>query len=205
VPFTVGIFLFENVEVLDFAGPYEVFKTASRVFGRLHPLEPPPFDVITVSESKETVRARGGLGVVPDYEFRRDPHIDVLIIPGGVVTDELAKPQVIDWIAARSLNTIITASVCTGAFLLAKARLLENKAATTHWEDIAQLRSMFPTVGVVENQRWVDEGQIVTSAGISAGIDMSLYLVERLAGHGLASATARQMDFDWSNGATRVG
>lgn len=204
MPFTVGIFLFENVEVLDFAGPYEVFKTASRVFGRLHPLEPPPFDVITVSRSVSTTRARGGLGVVPDYDFQGHPQIDVLIIPGGVVTDELVKPEVIDWIATRSLSTVITASVCTGAFLLAKAGLLEDKAATTHWEDIAELRSMFPSMGVVENQRWVDEGRIVTSAGISAGIDMSLHLVARLAGRSLASATARQMDFDWTNGATRV-
>jgi transcriptional regulator GlxA family with amidase domain len=195
---TVGIFLFQNVEVLDFAGPYEVFSTASRVFNRFYPAEPAPFNVITVAESRATVRARAGLSVVADHDFQDHPHIDLLIVPGGVVTEELAKPQVSEWIAARSLSTRITASVCTGAFLLAKAGLLEKKSATTHWEDIAEMQAMFPSLTVLRDQRWVDEGQIVTSAGISAGIDMSLHLVERIVDRRLASSTARQMDFDWT-------
>lgn len=199
MPCTVGIFLFEDVEALDFAGPYEVFSTASRVFSRLHPAEPPPFSVITVSESKATVRARAGLRVVADYDFQGHPQIDVLIVPGGVITEELAKPQVSEWIAARSRSTRITASVCTGAFLLAKAGLLEERSATTHWEDIAEMQAMFPSVRVLNNQRWVDEGRIVTSAGISAGIDMSLHLVERIVDRRLASGTARQLDFEWTS------
>jgi transcriptional regulator GlxA family with amidase domain len=199
MPCTVGILLFENVEVLDFAGPYEVFTTASRVFARLHRTEPPPFNVIAISETGAPVRARAGLSVIPDHDFQSHPQIDVLVVPGGVVTEELAKPQVSEWIAARSQNTRITASVCTGAFLLAKAGLLENMSATTHWEDLAEMQAMFPSVRVVKDQRWVDQGHIVTSGGISAGIDMSLHLVERLVSRQLATSTARQMDFDWTS------
>jgi transcriptional regulator GlxA family with amidase domain len=195
---TVGIFLFEDVEALDFAGPYEVFTTASRVAHRLSPSTSAPFAVITVAQSTAPVRARAGMAVIPDYDIHTHPPIDVLIIPGGVVTRELAKPQVIDWIAAQSGNARLTASVCTGAFLLAAAGLLESCSVTTHWEDIADLRAMFPRLTVREGQRWVDAGNIVTSAGISAGIDMSLHLVERLANRRLALDTARQMEFDWT-------
>lgn len=195
---TVGIFIFENVEALDFAGPYEVFTTAARVFKRRDPSGPAPFHVVTVAETTAPLRARAGLRVIPDHAFHDHPPIDVLIIPGGVVSDELAKPQVLAWIAAQSASAVLTASVCTGSFLLAKAGLLERHPATTHWEDIADLRAMFPALTVLEGRRWVDDGAIVTSAGISAGIDMSLHLVERLIDRQLASATARQMEFDWT-------
>jgi len=106
------------------------------------------------------------------------PIVDVLIIPGGVVSAELDSPIVLEWIAATALQTEITASVCTGAFLLAKAGLLDTKSATTHWEDIDDLKTMFPAVTVRSGVRWIDEGRVVTSAGISAGIDMSLHLVD---------------------------
>jgi transcriptional regulator GlxA family with amidase domain len=195
---TVGIFLFENVEALDFAGPYEVFTTASRISHRLASSGSTPFKVITVAQSTAPVRARAGMAVIPDYDIHAHPNIDVLIIPGGVVTHELAKPQIIDWIAAQSGKARLTASVCTGAFLLAAAGLLESCSVTTHWEDIADLRAMFPRLTVREGQRWVDADNIVTSAGISAGIDMSLHLVERLANRRLALDTARQMEFDWT-------
>lgn len=202
---TVGIFLFDQVEALDFAGPYEVFTTASRVFQRLQPHVETPFKVITIAESTGPVQARAGMRVLPDFDFRAHPHIDLLIIPGGVVNDELNKPAVIEWIAAQSRETRITASVCTGAFLLARAGLLEGLQVTTHWEDIGDLRSMFPTLDVVENRRWVDQGRIVSSAGISAGIDMSLHLVERLVDRALALATARQMEFDWTEDRAGAG
>lgn len=195
---SVGIFVFENVEVLDFAGPYEVFTTASRVHGRLHPSEMPPFDVFTLGRTNDPVRARAGLSVYPDHRFESHPGIDVLIVPGGIVSQELATPEVSEWIAACSLTTKITASICTGAFLLAQAGLLSGKSATTHWEDIEDLRTMFPSLTVLTNKRWVDEGAIVTSAGISSGIDMSLHLVERLVSRELAVATARQLEFDWT-------
>ena len=121
----------------------------------------------------------------------------LLLIAGGVVTAELDTPEVIAWIAASSARAALTASVCTGAFLLAEAGLLDGRTATTHWEDIPDMQARYPAVNTVAGQRWVDEGSIVTSAGISAGIDMSLHLVERLAGRELALLTAHQMDFDW--------
>ncbi len=195
---TVGIFVFDEVEVLDFAGPYEVFTTAARMYRRDHAEESARFRVFTVGAIREPRRARAGLLVHPDFAFADHPPIDVLIIPGGVVTAELARPEVIEWIAQRAHQSTITAAVCTGAFLLARAGLLANRSATTHWEDITDLRTMFPNLRVIENQRWVDEGAVVTSGGISAGIDMSLHLVERLAGRALAERTARQMEFDWS-------
>ena len=193
----VGIFVFPDVEVLDFAGPYEVFTTASRVFSRLQPAAGQPFEVFTVAEHAAAVRARAGLKTLPDHDFATAPPIDLLIVPGGVVTGELAKPAVIRWLAETAATAKITAAVCTGAFLLAKAGLLEGQPATTHWEDQADLRHDFPGLKVIDGVRWVDAGQYVTSGGISAGIDMSLHLVERLAGRELALRTARQMEFRW--------
>lgn len=190
----VGIYIFDNVEVLDFAGPYEVFTCASRV----NRGETPLFNVFTVGESLTPVHARAGLKIDPDFSLADHPDIDCLIIPGGVINAELDKQNVIEWICQQSSKAKITASVCTGAFLLAAAGILEGKSATTHWEDIAELRAMFPQLAVKEGVRWVDEGAIVSSAGISAGIDMSLHLVERLKERDLALRTAKQLEFDWT-------
>lgn len=195
---SVGIFVFDNVEVLDFAGPYEVFTTASRVHRRSHPSDPDLFKVIIIGRTGAPVRARAGLSIHPDYYFKNHPPIDILVIPGGVVTQELSEPEVANWIAASSRTSRLTASVCTGAFLLAQAGLLNGRSATTHWEDIEDLKRMFPSLDVQMGKRWVDEGAVVTSAGISAGIDMSLHLIERVAGRELAIGTARQMEFDWT-------
>jgi len=194
----VAIFVFDGMEVLDFAGPFEVFTTAARVHERTRPAGPTPFGVITVGRTLAPVKARAGLAVTPNHSFVTCPPIDLLVIPGGVVNAELERPEVIDWIARSAPATRITASVCTGAFLLAKAGLLDGKSATTHWEDQAELQSTFPALDVVPGVRWVDQDRIVTSAGISAGIDMSLHLVERLVDRALAEATARQMEFDWT-------
>jgi len=119
------------------------------------------------------------------------------LVPGGVVTAELERPRVIAWVAARAAAAELTASVCTGALLLGKARLLKGKSATTHWEDVGALRAMAPSTRVVQNGRWVEDGAVITSAGISAGLDMSLHIVARLAGQDLAALTARQMDYEW--------
>ncbi len=197
--YSVGIFVFDNVEVLDFAGPYEVFTTASRVYEKQNLLSSvTPFEVCTIGKTKEPVRARAGLKIDPDFDFKTHQNIDVLLVPGGVITEVLKDASVINWITSISKQTQLTASICTGAFLLAKAGLLKGKSATTHWEDINDLRVMFPNLEVKEQMRWVDEGKIVTSAGISAGIDMSLHLVERLVNRDLALSTARQMEFDWT-------
>lgn len=199
--FNVGIFLFPEIEVLDFAGPYEVFTTATRVAERTNTALPPIFNVCAIAENSAPVRARAGLHFVPDFQFNNHPSLDVLIIPGGVVAAEMEKPQVQEWINHAAAPTQITASVCTGAFLLAKAGLLSNHKVTTHWEDQVDLKNMFPALEVIADVRWVDEGALVTSAGISAGIDMSLHLVSRLGDLSLAERTARQMEFEWTRNA----
>ena len=195
---TIGIYVFDDVEVLDFAGPYEVFTCATRVAARLTPAAEAPFRVRTIGQRPAMLRARAGLAVQPESDFDSAGRIDVLIVPGGVVTAEQAKPEVIAWIAGMARDCELVASVCTGAFLLAQAGLLDGQQATTHWEDIDDLRAAFPRVDVPADRRWIDNGRIVTSGGISAGMDMSLHLVERLAGRELAARTALQMEYDWN-------
>ena len=190
---TIGIYVFDDVEVLDFAGPYEVFTCASRMHGA-----PLPFRVQLIGQRGATLRARAGLRILPDAVFSDAGQPDVLIVPGGVVTAELDKQEVLRWIAATAPGCEIVASVCSGAFLLAAAGLLDGQSVTTHWNDIDELRSQFPRLQVRDDQRWIDNGRVVTSAGISAGIDMALHLVERLAGRELALRTTRRMDYDWN-------
>ncbi|UOD29617.1 DJ-1/PfpI family protein [Massilia violaceinigra] len=197
---TIGIYVFDDVEVLDFAGPYEVFTCATRMAARLAPDAAAPFRVRTIGATTEMLRARAGLSVLPEADFAGAGDIDVLIVPGGVVTNEQTKPDVIAWIAATAARSELTASVCTGAILLAQAGLLDGQEATTHWADVEELRASFPLVRVLEQRRWIDNGAIVTSGGISAGIDMSLHLVERLAGRELALRTAHLMEYDWNEG-----
>jgi transcriptional regulator GlxA family with amidase domain len=193
----VGIHIFDEIEVLDLGGPFEVFSTASRMKARLNPGAAKPFEVFVIAENIRSIRARGGLMVQPAFDITNHPAIDVLIVPGGMVTAELERPAIIEWISRTAAQSELTASVCTGAFLLAKAGLLHGKTITTHWEDIANFRAMFPEIIVRDDVRWVDAGEIITSAGISAGLDMSLHLVARLEGEELAIRTARQMDYQW--------
>jgi transcriptional regulator GlxA family with amidase domain len=200
----VGIYIFDEVEVLDLGGPFEVFSTASRMKGRLQPGAPKPFEVFTIADTMRSIRARGGLMVQPNFDITNHPAIDLFIVPGGVVTAELKRDSIIGWITRTAAKASLTASVCTGAFLLGKAGLLRGKTITTHWEDIDDFRSMFPDIPVQDKNRWVDAGTIVTSAGISAGLDMSLHLVARLEGEELAVRTARQMDYDWQRSPNKV-
>jgi transcriptional regulator GlxA family with amidase domain len=192
---SVAILMFNDVEVLDFAGPFEVFSVAARVAKRDGDFPFPPFSVALVSKSGGMVRARHGLDLAVNASLADTPAADVVIVPGGVVTKPLGDEAILDWIRQAHLTSVITASVCTGAFLLAKAGLLDGIAATTHWEDIAGLRAAAPKTDVLENTPFVEQGKIVTSAGISAGIAMSLHIVARLAGEGLAQKTARQMEY----------
>jgi transcriptional regulator GlxA family with amidase domain len=194
---SVGIYIFDEIEVLDLGGPFEVFSTTSRMKTRLQPGAEKPFEVFTIADGIRPIRARGGLMMLPDFDIANHPVIDIFIIPGGVVTSELKRDAIVEWIARTAAKSTITASVCTGAFLLGKAGLLDGKTITTHWEDIDDFRAMFPDIPVQDKKRWVDAGTIVTSAGISAGLDMSLHLVARLESEELAVRTARQMDYDW--------
>ncbi len=192
----VGIYIFDEVEVLDFAGPFEVFSVASRVKARLEPGAAKPFEVFTVADAMRPVRARGGLMVEPAFDIHTHPALDLFIVPGGVVMAEMDRAEIIAWIARAAAAAKVTAAVCTGALLLGKAGLLRGRRSTTHWDDIADLRSLFPDTIVEENLRWVDTGEVVTSGGISAGIDMSLHLVSRLESEELAAKTARQMEYN---------
>lgn len=186
----IGIYIYDDAEVLDFSGPFEVFSTAKRLANN-------DWNVFLFAEKSNLVKARGGFEVKPHFSFGTVPNIDLLIVVGGVHTEELRKPNVINWIKQYAAESEIVASVCTGAFLLAKAGVTVGHSVTTHWEDIADLRREFPELDVHENVRWVKQGNLVASAGISAGIDMSLFLVSEIASMDLAVKTARQMEYDW--------
>lgn len=192
---SVAILMFNDVEVLDFAGPFEVFSVAARVAKRDGDFGFAPFRVALVSKSGGMVRARHGLDLAVNASLADTPAPDVAIVPGGVVTKPLGDDTILDWIRQLHRTSVITASVCTGAFLLAKAGLLDGLATTTHWENIAALRAAAPDTEVREGVPFVEQGRIITSAGISAGIEMSLHIVGRLAGEGLAQRTARQMAY----------
>ncbi|KQH84115.1 DJ-1/PfpI family protein [Vibrio furnissii] len=187
----IAIYIYDEAEVLDFSGPFEVLSTAKRLADN-------DWRVFFVAQHDTLVSARGGYGVNPHYCFQNHPPIDVLIVVGGVHTAELNKPEVVDWIRAVARDASEVASVCTGAFLLAKAGVVTDQSVTTHWEDIADLKAMFPALDVQAQVRWVRSGNITTSAGISAGIDMSLYLVSVLDSMALAERTANQMEYDWN-------
>ena len=187
-----AILIFEDVEVLDFCGPFEVFTVASRF------TEPPAFNVFTVAEKPGPVLARGGLSVNPHHRLADCPRPDLLLVPGGQGTRrEMHNPVVIDWIGQASEKAELVLSVCTGALLLAKAGLLDSLEATTHHGAIDLLREVAPKTTVHANRRFVDNGLVVCSAGIAAGIDMSLHVVARLLGRDVAEKTARQMEYPW--------
>lgn len=194
-PLRVLILLFPHVEVLDFAGPFEVFSVAARIHWAVHGHA--PFDVSTVARAHGPLRARHGLTVIPAHAFDDAPEADILIVPGGVMTEPMADPATLAWVKREAARAPLTASVCTGAFVLAKLGLLDGRKATTHWEDIAELRHDYPHLDILENLAFVDTGDIVTSAGISAGIEMSLNLVSRMLGLDAGRATARQMEYEW--------
>ncbi|MBM3124249.1 MAG: DJ-1/PfpI family protein [Chloroflexi bacterium] len=195
----IGIYLYDNAEVLDFSGPFEVFTTASRVYAREHTSEDQLFKVYLIAVENRPIQARANFMVIPHHSIRDHPILDVLIIPGGVHAGELSNRAAMDWIFSVSQNSRLTTSVCTGAFLLAQAGVLIDHACTSHWEDIPDLRRMFPELKVEEGVPWVDQGRIITSAGISAGIEMSLHMITRLVNKGLAQNTARQMQYIWNS------
>lgn len=196
----IGIYIYDEVEVLDFAGPYEVFTTATRVHAKQNPEDEKLFKPILIADAVRTVHARFGFDVLAHYAITDHPSLDILLVPGGVHMAEMERSEIIDWIAKTNQTTELTASVCTGAFLLGKAGLLEDQAVTTHWEDIPDLDELLPNTIVKENVRWVESGKFISSAGISAGIDMSLHLVSRLHSEDLAIRTARHMEYDWNRG-----
>lgn len=193
----VGILIFDKVEVLDFAGPFEVFSRTRTVEGvaSRNSNDSAPFNVFTVAETAGALKAVGGLTVTPDYSFADCPPIDILLVPGGMGTRPLVDHQpVLDWIRATAASAQHVTSVCTGSLLYAKAGLLDGKRATTHWGALDLLGTLGDNITVDRDSRYVDDG-IVTSAGVSAGIDMSFYMVEKLCGAGVANETAHYIDY----------
>ncbi len=194
----VGILIFDKVEVLDFCGPFEVFSSALLPGTPETYPEPSLFRAWTVGVTREPIRAVGGLEVIPACSIDDHPDFDIIVVPGGYGTRTIPQ-EAVDWIARMSPRLEITTSVCTGAFLLAQAGVLEGKPATTHWASIGGLRERFPAIEVRDDERVVDAGAVITSAGVSAGIDMALHVVERLHGREAAELTARFMEYEWSS------
>ena len=199
--YNVGILLFDGVEVLDFGGPFEVFSRT-----RLSPgiesrrsEETAPFRVFTVAKKDAPVTATGELQVVPRYNFRTAPPIELLVVPGGYGTRTLLSDrETLDWIRATAAMARKVTSVCTGSLLLAQAGLLDHKRATTHWGalDLLQEISDSRRAGILvqHDLRFVDDG-VITSAGVSAGIDMALHVVHQMCGASIAAETAHYMEY----------
>jgi transcriptional regulator GlxA family with amidase domain len=201
----VGIVLFEDIEVLDFCGPFEVFA-ATRLNEANRREEPSPFAVWLIAEDNAPVVTAGGMKVVPNHTFTSCPKLDILVVPGGWGTRrELNNPALLEWLRRRAPEVETLTSVCTGALLLAAAGLLDGRRATTHWRSLDWLRESFPAVTVDYDQHVVEDGPVLTSAGISAGIDLALKVVERYCGEAVARATARHMEYPYpDNNARRI-
>jgi transcriptional regulator GlxA family with amidase domain len=185
---SIAIVIFDKVEELDFVGPWEIFSY-------LRSLEPDTCEVFTVSERGGEVRCAKGLRVLADHSFETAPRPDVILVPGGMGTrTEVDNPRMIEYIRRAGTAAELATSVCTGSFMLERAGLLAGRRATTHWRSLDRLRAL-GTVEVVEGERWVDEGAVVTSSGVSAGIDMALYLVGRLWGPEAARRVQKGVEY----------
>jgi transcriptional regulator GlxA family with amidase domain len=186
-PMTVAFYLQDGVEVLDFAGPMEVFAYAG-------------FKVFTVSRTKDPIKSQGILTIIPDYSIQDAPPSDIIAFFGGNSGEGFSK-DVISWLSSRQASATYLFSVCTGAFALSKAGLLDNQTVTTFHLAIENLRQSTPKAKVLDNVRFVDNGKVITTAGISAGIDGALHLVSKLRGETIAKETAEYMEYDkWKPG-----
>ncbi len=186
----VAILCFDGVEVLDFAGPFEVFAVTDELQGQT------AFNTSIVAEAPGTIRAVNGLKINPDYTLEAAPPPDVLVVPGGRGTRALLqRPSLLEWVRRRAAHAEITLSVCTGALVLGRAGLLDGLRVTTHHENLGELARLAPAAIVDGSRRFHDAGPIVTAAGISAGIDASLHVVARLLGATVAEQTMRYMEY----------
>ncbi len=197
----VAILLFDDIEVLDFTGPFEVFSVCG-----LRTMAEPPFQVFTVAE-KKVITARNNLIVQATYLLSEAPKADIIIVPGGGgyrddgspfgTRKEMENEVILNWVRAQNGSTEYTLSVCTGSLLLAKAGLLNGLKATTHYRAFDTMRQVAPHTELLENVRWADNGKIILSAGVSAGIDMSFHVIEKILGKEAADETARYMQYDY--------
>jgi transcriptional regulator GlxA family with amidase domain len=198
LPLTVGILIFDQVEVLDVAGPFEVFSITRLNEERRQQESSSPFRILLVSEKLCPVLAIGGLRFTPDVTIDNCPELDLLIVPGGWGTrTEVKNVNLLKWIANRASKNMLTASVCTGSSLLGKAGLLDGREATTHWRAFDFLSQSAPNAYIREDLRFTLSDPIFTSAGISAGIDMALLIVSHFFGSKIGHATARQMEYPY--------
>ena len=181
---TVAILLFDHAEIIDFAGPWEVFGGAG-------------YKVFTVAEKTDPINAVFGQKITADYTFENSPRADVLLVPGGGVRDATNNPKLIKWVQENARDSQYVMSVCTGAFILAKAGLLDGLSATTVRGGIDRLATAGTNIKVVYDKRYVDNGKIITTAGLSSGIDGAFYLVSKMMGKGRAQRAALNIEYNW--------
>ena len=190
--YNTAIFIFENVEVLDFTGPFEIFNSANRV------LNEDIFNVFTVAENSTKLNTRNSLQVIPDFSFQNCPKPDILVIPGGEGRKiEMYNKPVLEWIKSLCNDLQYLFSICTGAFILGNTGLLNGQKATTHHLSYDEFEKTFPEVNLIRNVPYVDNGKIITSAGISTGMKASLHLLDKISGSDLGKKTAEYMEYDY--------
>jgi transcriptional regulator GlxA family with amidase domain len=199
IPLIVGILIFDDVEILDVAGPFEVFAV-TRLNDEQQLQQSSPFKVYLISETNKQIIAIGGLRFTPDVTINNCPELDLLIIPGGWGTRKESKNKIlVKWIGNQFTKDRLIASVCTGSSLLGKAGLLDGRNATTHWLAFDFLQESAPKARILKNVRFTLTEPIFTSAGISAGIDLALRIVSHFFGIEVGQATARQMEYPYPN------
>ncbi|WP_026804727.1 DJ-1/PfpI family protein [Aliarcobacter lanthieri] len=193
----VGIFVFHDIEVLDFCGPFEVLSvTRLDEIKRAETLS--PFDVKLISIKKEVIFTKGNMKIIPDFDFEDCPKLDILIVPGGMGTRKLMYDEkVLDFVKQKSKEVELLSSVCTGSLILANAKLLEGVQATTHWKSLQRMEEEFKNVKVCRDKHFIEDKNIISSAGISAGIDMALYIVKKYFGEKVSRATAKHMEYPY--------
>jgi transcriptional regulator GlxA family with amidase domain len=196
-PKRVGIVIFDSVEVLDYCGPFEVFSVAARANDSTVDVDTPLFQVSLIAASDETfITTSGGMRVLPDSGYDNSPAFDILLVPGGNgARKEMERLSTLEFVKKQAATATLVTSVCTGALVLAKAGLLDGKTVTTFWQSLDLLQDLCPACTVDRTKHWVEDGDVFTSAGISAGIDMSLKVVERCYGEEIARLTAKWMEY----------
>jgi putative intracellular protease/amidase len=190
VPRNLAIFIFDGVQIIDYTGPYEVF-------GQAHINGDHMFNVYTIAEKADPITTNMGMTVTPKYTFETAPKPDIIVLPGGGVSEQMNNPKVIKWVQESASRAEYVMSVCNGAFYLGKAGLLDGLSATTFYGLIDGLKTLAPKAKIVTDQRFVDNGKIITTAGLSSGIDGALHLVEKIAGRGRAQEIALNMEYNW--------
>ena len=188
----LAILLFDDIEVMDFCGPFEVFSVTNELNDNIQ------LNVFTIAEHASPILTRNGLSVNPKYTIQNSPTPHIILVPGGQGSRRVMNnPLITSWLTNSFENLELMLSVCTGSIILAKTGLLDGLEATTHHDVIDLLKEVAPNTKIIPSRRFIDNGKVITSAGISAGIDMSLYVVSKLFGVDIARKTATYMEYNW--------